>query len=40
VKIANKSDLQIMQILSQARSAVTVTELYRECGMSRTTFYK
>jgi len=40
VKITNKSDLQIMQILSQARSGVTLTELCRECGMSRATFYK
>jgi len=40
VKIANKSDLQIMQVLIQARLDVTVTKVCRECGMSRATFYK
>ena len=40
MKTTRKSDSQIMQILSQARSGVPVPELCREHGMSSATFYK
>ena len=34
MKTTRKSDLQIMQILSQARSGLPVSELCRENGIS------
>jgi len=40
MKTTRKSDSQIMQILSQAKSGIPVSELCREYGMSSATFYK
>jgi len=40
MKTTRKSDSQIMQILSQATSGITVSGLCREHGMSSATFYK
>jgi transposase-like protein len=40
MKTTHKSDSQVMQILIQAGSGIPVSQLYREHGMSSTTFYK
>jgi putative transposase len=40
MKTARFSDAQIMGILRQAESGVPVSELCREHGMSRASFYK
>jgi len=40
MKTSKFTDSQIMNILKQAESGITVSELCREFGMSSATFYK
>lgn len=40
MKTSKFTDSQIMNILKQAESGITVSELFREFGMSSATFYK
>lgn len=40
MKTSKFTDSQIMNILKQAESGITVSELCREFGMSTATFYK